>query len=159
MTATTTTPGRRTLRYADFAAINDDVARLLAAPHRTVGRWSLAQICEHLAAVTRSLVDLPASTPFDPSKACTPEQKRQIFESGQLPEGIPLPPNREAPASPPESAPDQAEALRAALEHFAASPTGPVIKHRVFGPLDRDEWDRLVRIHAAHHLSFVVPEA
>ena len=47
---------------------------------------------------------------------------------------------------------------RAALVAFKASP-GPVIPHRIFGPLARDEWDRLQLIHLAHHLSFAVPKA
>ena len=46
--------------------------------------------------------------------------------------------------------------LRAAIAHYRASP-GPVIPHRIFGPLTKDEWDRLQLIHLAHHLSFAVP--
>ena len=153
------TPGRRPLQFPDHASIMAEVDRLLTIPHHGVGQWSLAQVCEHLAGVTRSLVDLPASTPADPSRFCTPEQKAEIFATGNLPEGIPQPPGRPEPSAPAETAAEQAEALRAALAHYAASPTGPVISHRVFGPLTRDEWDRLVCLHSAHHLSFIVPDA
>ncbi|HEX8199518.1 MAG TPA: DUF1569 domain-containing protein, partial [Isosphaeraceae bacterium] len=51
---------------------------------------------------------------------------------------------------------EEAEGLRAAIAYYRASP-GPVIPHRIFGPLTRDEWDRLQLIHLAHHLSFAVP--
>ena len=64
-----------------------DVERLLQGL-TTVGNWSLAQICRHVATVMRRVVDLPASTPHDPSLWVGDEQKRQVFESGMLPEGI-----------------------------------------------------------------------
>ena len=51
---------------------------------------------------------------------------------------------------------EEAEGLRQAIAHYQASP-GPVIAHRRFGPLTRDEWDRIQLIHVAHHLSFAVP--
>ena len=54
-------PGRRTLRYESFDEVMPDVERLLDG-HTTVGNWTLAQICHHLAAVLRRHVDLPAST-------------------------------------------------------------------------------------------------
>ena len=151
------TSGRRTLVFDGFDAIPVEVDWLLTTPHTTVGQWSLAQVCEHLAVVTRRLVDAPASTPFDPSQVCSPEEKARVFASGLLPEGIPLAPNMASPTA--RDAREQAAAFRDALAHYAASATGPVLMHRVFGPLSKDEWDHLVRMHCAHHLSFVVPDA
>ena len=84
-------PGRRTLRYASLDEVMPDVERLLRG-HTTVGQWSLAQICRHLATVMRRVVDLPASTPHDATQEVGEERKRQVFESGMLPEGIPAPP-------------------------------------------------------------------
>ena len=46
------TPGRRTLSYGSFDEMMLDVERLLEG-HTTVGNWSLAQICRHLATVMR----------------------------------------------------------------------------------------------------------
>ena len=46
------TPGRRTLRYESLDEVMADVERLLEG-HTTVGHWSLAQICRHLATATR----------------------------------------------------------------------------------------------------------
>jgi hypothetical protein len=51
---------------------------------------------------------------------------------------------------------EEVEGLRQGIAHYRASP-GPVIPHRIFGPLTKDEWDRLQLIHFAHHLSFAVP--
>ena len=147
------TPGRRSLSFGNFDEIMPDVKRLLQG-HTTVGNWSLAQICRHVATVMRRVVDLPASTPQDPSLWVGEEQKRQIFDSGMLPEGIQGP----AVVMPTEALGEREEAdrLRQAIEHYKAS-AGPAIAHRLFGPLTKAEWDRLTLIHCAHHLSFVVP--
>src|SRR4051812_4373633 len=149
------TPERRTLRFSNLDEVMPDVERLLEG-HATVGNWSLAQICRHLSTVARRVVDLPASTPSDPSKWVGEEQKRQVLDSGVLPEGLPGPPE----IIPTETLGDreEAEGLRQAIAHYRAS-SGPVIPHRIFGPLTRDEWDRLQLIHLAHHLSFAVPDA
>jgi hypothetical protein len=148
------TPGRRTLRYASLDEVTPDVERLLEG-HATVGTWSLAQICRHLATVMRRVVDLPASTPQGPSKWVGEEQKRPVLDSGMLPEG---------PFGPPEVMPgeapgerEEAEGPRAAIPHYQAS-VGPMIPHRLFGPPSREEWDQLQLVHLAHHLSFAVPK-
>ena len=149
------TPGRRTIRYASLDDVMFDVEGLLRG-HATVGNWSLAQVCRHLATVMRRVVDLPASTPHDPSAWVPEDRKRQVLESGMLPEGLPGPPEIMPTETLGER--EEAERLRAAIAHYRASP-GPVIPHRIFGPLSRDEWDRLQLIHLAHHLSFAVPKA
>jgi hypothetical protein len=147
------TPGRRTLRYESFDEVMPDVERLLAG-HRTVGSWSLARICNHLAAVLRRHVDLPATTQFDPADRVSAEQKRRVFETGVLPEGIGAPPGVVTAAVGDER--EEAEGLRAAIVYYRDSP-GPAISHRILGPLTREEWDRFELIHLAHHLSFAVP--
>lgn len=147
------TPARRTLRFDSLDEVMPDVEGLLTG-HATVGDWSLAQICRHLATVLRRVVDLPASTPHDPSQWVPEERKRQVFESGLLPVGLPAPPEILPPASLDDR--EEAEGLRAAIAHYLAS-SGPAIPHRLFGPLTKAEWDRLSCIHCAHHLSFAVP--
>ena len=149
------TTGRRPLRFQSFDEVMPDVERLLDG-HTTVGNWSLAQICRHLATVLRRVVDLPASTPQDPSQWVGEERKRQVFETGQIPEGMPGPPEIMPPAGLDER--EEAEGLRGAIAYYRASP-GPAIPHRLFGPLSMDEWERLQLIHNAHHLSFAIPTA
>lgn len=149
------TPGRRTLRYNDLDEVMPDVERLLQG-HKIVGRWSLGQICRHLATVMRMTTDLPASTPVDLSLRLDADRKAEIFESSRLPEGLPMP----ATLTEPIAVGDRVEAdgLRKVIAHYQASP-GPAAPHRLFGPLTKDEWDRLQCIHFAHHLSFAIPEA
>jgi hypothetical protein len=149
------TEGRRTLRFDSLDEVMPDVERLLEG-HSTVGAWSLAQICRHLATVMSRTVDLPASTPHDPSRWAGEEGKRQFFESGVVPEGIPTSPSL-LPAEALDER-EEAEGLRQAIAHYNASP-GPVVPHVLFGFLTREEWDRFHCAHAAHHLSFAVPEA
>ncbi len=99
---------------------------------------------------------MPASTPQDPSQWVSAERKQEVFDSGMLPEGIPAPPQVEPTGTYDDRT--EAENLRQAIAYFQSSP-GPVIPHRVFGPLTRDEWERLQLIHCAHHLSFAIPTA
>jgi Protein of unknown function (DUF1569) len=147
------TTGRRTLSFGSFDEVMPDVERLLDG-HYTVGDWSLAQICQHLSMAMRRVVDLPASTPSDPSLWLGEEEKRAVFASGKIPEGMPGPPAVMPTETRGER--EEAEGLRQAIAHYGAS-AGPVIPHRFFGPLTKAEWDRLQLIHVAHHLSFAVP--
>ncbi|MBY0396765.1 MAG: DUF1569 domain-containing protein [Thermoleophilia bacterium] len=149
------TSGRRPLRFDRFDEVMPDVERLLRG-HVTVGNWSLARICHHLAAVLRRHVDLPASTTFDPALRASDEAKRRVFDTGLIPEGVEAPPGVVAESVGPAA--EEAEALRAAIAYYLASP-GPAIPHRLFGPLTKDEWDRFELIHLAHHLSFALPTA
>jgi Protein of unknown function (DUF1569) len=93
------TPGRRALHYESLGEVMPNVDRLLEG-HSTVGNWSLAQICRHLATVMRRVVDLPASTPHDASQWVGEKRKRQFFESGLVPKGIPASPPPVAPHRP-----------------------------------------------------------
>src|SRR5687767_13907294 len=121
------TPGRRTLRYESLGDVMPDVEGLLGG-HTTVGTWSLAEISRQLATVMRRVVDLPASTPQDPSKWVPEEEKRRVMESGLLPEGLPGPPEIMPTDTLGER--EEAEGLRAAIAHYRASP-GPAIPHRL----------------------------
>lgn len=147
------TPGRRSLQFHNFDEINADVDRLLDGCS-TVGNWSLGQICNHLATVTRRILNTPVDGPHDTSLRVSAEQRDRVLTTGVLPEGIALPGGL---ATPGEMDPrEAARFLRQTLADFAATP-GPLAPHRLFGPLSRDQWDRLVCIHCAHHLSFAIP--
>jgi hypothetical protein len=148
------TSGRRTLRYSSLDEVMPDVEQLLENGHSTVGTWTLPQICRHLGTVMRRVVDLPASTPADPSQWVGEDQKREVLDSGLIPEGLPAPPEVLPVGN--FDAREEAEGLRQAIAYYKASP-GPVIPHRIFGPLTKEEWDRLQLIHVAHHLSFAIP--
>ena len=107
--------GRRTLRFNSLDEVMPDVERLLEG-HSTVGNWSLAQICRHVSTVMRRVVDLPASTPVNPSQWAPEERKREVLESGMIPEGLPAPPEI-LPAEGLNER-EEAEGLRAAIAHY-----------------------------------------
>ncbi len=145
-------------RPLDFASLDDvmpDVESLMTG-HATVGKWTLGQICEHLATVKTLLVNLPADTRSGPLPSDHEDQKRKAFETGQLPEGMDMPGGLESPNE--ITAAEAAERLRQAIAYYKSQPA-PVIDHPLFGPLNAEEWYRLMCIHSAHHLSFALPSA
>jgi hypothetical protein len=156
--AHTTTAGRRPLSFATLDAVMPDVDGLLQG-HRTVGTWSLGQICNHLAGPIIGSVDgFPedVKAPWLLRVAVAPVVLRSLFKSGRMPEGIKVPEKLLPKPALDDRA--EAEALRAALRLFTAH-EGPTASHPFFGRMNRSQWDQLHRIHCAHHLSFVLPSA
>ena len=146
-------PQRRSLSFATFNEIADDVRRLRAHGCAKAGQWSLPQACHHL---NQSLQWSMRPGPFPPD---TPEQQastprlRQILESGTLPTGIQAPDHMQPP---PDAADAAIDAFLATLKRYDEH-QGELAPHRLFGRLDRDELRQLARIHCAHHLSHLVP--
>jgi hypothetical protein len=148
--------GRRSLAISSIEEVMPEVDRLLLG-YRKVGNWSLGQICNHLALNVRGSIEgFPVNAPWLIRKLIGPIAKRQILTTGKVKEGIKLPKEYVPIAGLDDRA--EAEALRATIRLFSGE-AGPMATHPFFGPLSRTEWHRLHCIHAAHHLSFVVPEA
>jgi hypothetical protein len=147
---------RRPLGFGSLSEVMPEVDRLLEG-HRTVGNWSLGQICNHLAgALIYSVEGYPVKVPWLIRKTLGRRFKREFFRTEQMREGIKLPEN--FVPRPGLDARAEAEALRAALTMYSAH-TGPMADHPMFGPLSRAEWTRLHCVHSAHHLSFALPSA
>jgi Protein of unknown function (DUF1569) len=147
---------RRPLSFTSLAEVMPDVDRLLRG-HRTVGKWSLGQICNHLAgSLIYSVEGFPGKAPWLIRKLIGSRAKRDLFRKGRMDEGMKLPEKfLPRPGLDPRA---EAEALRGALNVYSAH-AGPLADHPLFGPLGRDEWTHLHCIHFAHHLSFVHPVA
>ncbi len=143
---------RRELTFASLDDVMPEVERLLAG-HVTVGRWSLAQICQHLATGIRLTLDAPLR-PFEPTHE-TDLVRHRFLQQGKFPEGMEAP----IPALRPPSGLDaatEAEALREVIGRFASA-AGPFPAHPHLGRMTRDQWIRFHCLHCAHHLGFVVP--
>jgi hypothetical protein len=147
---------RRTLSFASLDRVMPDVDALLEG-HRTVGNWTLGQICNHLTIWIQGSIDgFPLMAPWVVRKTIGPIALRKILKDGRIGTGIKV-----QDVYLPKSDLDdraEAEALRAALTFFSAH-NATFAQHPFFGVLSRDDWTRLHGIHCAHHLSFVWPNA
>jgi hypothetical protein len=147
------TAGRRQVAFQRLDDVMPDVERLLGG-HVTVGRWSLAQICNHLTTSIRSSIDgFPGgSAPWFIRATIGKIARRSILVKGNIPEGAPLP--KLYTPQPGLDARAEAETLRAAIAAFkeCASP----VPHPFVGAMTKEEWSRFHCVHCGHHLSFVV---
>ncbi|MFQ5489266.1 MAG: DUF1569 domain-containing protein [Phycisphaerae bacterium] len=141
------------MHFENYDAILADVDRLHPA-HRTVGNWSLAQICDHLAGIhDYSLGGRQAEF-----------QKGRLFRAtvGRIALRILLRygfiPERQGNLGPRERIEfqDARRRLRQSLERIARQPMTAI--HPIFGPLTRQQWQQFHLHHAAHHLSFMIPQ-
>jgi hypothetical protein len=147
--------GRRSLTFASLDEVMPDVDRLLEG-HTTVGRWSLGQICNHLAGALRgSVKGIRFRAPWLIRQTVGRLARQRVLKSGRMATGVKIP--EEFTPRPGLDARAEAEALRSALRLFNEH-SGPMAEHPFFGALSRAEWDRLHCIHCAHHLSFALPE-
>src|SRR5689334_14715478 len=144
--------GRRALSFTSLSQVMPDVDRLLQG-HKTVGQWSLGQICHHLAmALTYQVDGFPGpAPPWLVRKLIAPRILRNVLKTGQMREGVKVPevflPKPGLEARP------EAEALRAAVAKFQGHP-GPYARHPFFEQMSREDCSRFHAIHCAHHLSF-----
>jgi hypothetical protein len=143
---------RRTLNYATVDDVIADVRRLRRG-YAKAGRWSLAQACWHLNATTGFIMRPGPHPEPTPEQVAGRARLQAILDGGQLPSGIQAPETVTPPADAPESAADD---FVATLERVKTFP-GPFAPHRLFGRLSDDEARRLILLHAAHHLSHLVP--
>lgn len=154
---------RRDLRFDTLDAAVRDAEHLLAAGYVKVGNWSLAQCCGHLTnwltyqmdgfpptpLVLRPVVWLMRNTMAGP-------MRRKMTAGDQMPAGMTT-----IPASVPPADADDAAAVadfRAAVVRWLAF-AGELKPSPLLGSMAKDEWLRVHKIHAAHHLSFLVPKA
>jgi hypothetical protein len=149
--------GRRDVHYRTMQDLLDDVERLTAAPYRTVGNWSLAQICAHLSKGLNLALDggsIP--TPWPIRMAARLFFKRRLIE-GPMPAGFKLKGTAVRILVPGvDTELDTAlQALRDSIARWQkGAPTHP---HFILGPMTPAQWDSLQLRHAELHMSFVHP--
>jgi hypothetical protein len=146
---------RRKLAFAGLGEVMPDVERLLAG-HTTVGRWTLGQICNHLATtIGMSMEGVPQKAPWLVRRTVGVLIRRLMLWRGRIPENVQVP--RVYLPGPELDPAREANALRVALERFATF-DGPFDEHPLAGPMTPAQWERFHCIHCAHHLSFAVPQ-
>jgi len=151
------TKNRRPLRFARLRDVPPDVEQLLACNHRTLGRWTLAQICNHLSESIRySLEGFPGRhAPWPIRLTIGKAIGALMLTTGRIKEGVPL-----TAAYQPDKTLDAAEQLailRAVIDRFESASEFKL--HPLIGRMSREQWQRFHCIHCGHHLSFVTSSA
>jgi hypothetical protein len=157
-TSATTAPQRRPLDFQSFDAVAADVDALASARYSRCGTWDLAHCCDHLAkTIDRTLDNHPVPIPLFfrmLSPVMGPLVLKRILKKRAMSAGFKAP----APFAPDQNcSTDQAVArLKAALER-AEAVAGEMPRHPFFGRMTAQQWQDLMLVHCAHHLSFLVP--
>jgi hypothetical protein len=152
---------RRELKFDQLEEIYQDAERLLEGGYASVGDWNLAQVCGHVQQWMSFPMDgfpkpgFPINGMMWVMKILVGRSMlKKVLAEGKMKAKAPT-----MPSTVPSADGDDAVAvqrLRETVERligwkddYYASP--------LFGPMDRETVVRLQLIHAAHHLSFLIP--
>lgn len=156
------TLSRRPLAFDSLDAVVRDAEGLLATGYDRAGNWDLAQVATHLAEWMRFPVEGFPKAPA-PIRAMLWTLRKTVgrrkflgyITTRSFPTGKPTIPQTVAP---PGGDPKEAvAALKKSVERLKAH-TGPIVPSPLFGDMTKDECVRMQLVHAAHHLSFLVPK-
>lgn len=153
---TATKPARRNVQFSLLSEIQADVDQLLSGPHATVGKWSFAQILDHLSRTINAAFDgFRFKAPWVLRVFIAPFIKNSLLTK-KMRAGFKLPESANDLLPDPNIDLDTAaEQFRRALARFDSElPQQP---SPVFGKMTREEWVMLTLRHCELHLSFVVP--
>jgi hypothetical protein len=151
---TTKAQGRRTLRFQSLDDVLADADRLADAPVRSLGNWSLGQICKHLAESMNQSIDGFEFQASLPVRMVARLIKGRYLKRGFTP-GFKLPRRAVRLLPPPIDTQEGLAALRAGVERLKRETRRSA--NPVFGPLTAEEWNQLHLRHSELHLSFIVP--
>jgi hypothetical protein len=150
------TPPRRRLHFDNVAAIVDEATQLHSAGYRSLGQWSLGQVCGHLAILMECSLDgFPFKMPLR-YRLLGRVIKKRLLRRG-MPTGITFPAAAVRTLKPPEVSDEEGLArLRQAVDRLQnESPREP---SPVLGPMTAEAWRAFHCRHAELHLSFLDPE-
>lgn len=152
---------RRTLNWTDLNQVLEDVENLRASGYRSVGKWNLAQCCGHIADwMTFPLDGFPPQPWFIRAflgllrSTIGKGQLRKMLSTRSMPAGNPTMPETVYPAD--TDVTEEVERLKKAVQRLRES-QGPYQPSPLFGDMSRENLLGLQIIHAAHHLSFLLP--
>ncbi len=151
---------RRTLSFDNLDAAVADARHLMVAGYTRAGNWSLGQVCGHLALWVRYPLDgfphmsVPVRAVLWGLRNSIGKAKKVEYLAGIMPAGKPTLPMTVPPADADDVAGvTEYEAAVERLKKLTDTPhPSPLL-----GPVTRDELERLTCVHAAHHLSFLIP--
>jgi hypothetical protein len=142
---------RRDLHYTSIDELLADVKQLRQG-YIQLGQWSLPQMCRHLT-VSITSISKPTTAPLTPEQAKFRPFLNDVLSTGKIPAGLQAP----DASRPPEDCSDaDIDAFLAAFDK-ARDYREPMSGHPRFGPLNLQEFHRMILVHAAHHLSYLIP--
>jgi len=158
MTTTAEQTQRRSIAFSTLEEVRADIEELAGGSYVTVGKWSFAQILDHLASSLNASIDgFPFKASFFVRWFVAPMIKNSILTK-QMKPGFALPKKFSSYLPSDECTMDEAlPKVLAAIKRFESEL--PLADHPFFGKMASEEWMNLHIRHAELHLSFVVPTA
>src|ERR1700734_1125298 len=148
---------RRHLDFQTWPELLADVDHLRQAHYDRVGNWDLSQTLEHVGSGIRvALHGIDHQGPWIIRKFIGPLILKRILQQRRMKAGIKVPQWWLPGPSHDESA---AGAPRPSGPPPFQNRAPPPFPHPFFGPLTKQQWNDLVLVHAAHHLSFLIPRS
>ena len=146
---------RRRLDFQTWPELLAEVDRLQRGGYDRTGNWDLSQTLDHIGEGLRTAlrgIDRRASWII--RKVLGPIVLRRILRQRRMKAGIKVPAWwLPGPSHDESAAVDQFRGEVAAFQNMTSTP----YPHPFFGAISKQQWNDLVLIHAAHHLSFLVP--
>ena len=154
---------RRPLKFASLEEIAVEAERLHQDGYAAQGAWNLSQVCHHVADWMSFPMDgFPRANPairlvlWAMKVTMGRRQLQKILTSGSMPAGSPTLPQTIGRADEDEAA--AVGQLRETVERLKQY-QGAIHPSPLFGSMDYESCEALQRIHAAHHFSFLHPQA
>jgi hypothetical protein len=149
-------PSRRKLDFRSWQELLADVDHLRAVGYDRAGNWDLSQVVEHVGEGLRTAVHgLDHRANWIIRKLLGPPILKRILKQRRMKAGIKVPDWWLPGPTHDESA--AVNQFRSQIAEFEAMTVVPH-PHPFFGTMTKRQWNDLVLIHAAHHLSFLVPK-
>jgi hypothetical protein len=146
---------RRQLDFKSWTEALAEIDHLQRAGYDRAGNWDLSQVLEH---VGEGLRTAQRGTEHRASwivrKLFGPMILQRIFRDRRMKAGIKVPQWWLPGATHDESA--AVDRFRSEIAAFQEMTTTP-FPHPFFGALTKEQWNDLALIHAAHHISFLIP--
>jgi hypothetical protein len=146
---------RRQLDFKSWQECLADIDRLQRAGYDRIGMWDLSQVADHIGEGLRTALrgkDQRASWII--RRFLGPLILQRILRQRRMKAGIKVPQWWLPGPSYDESA--AVDQFRCKVASFQEMTTAP-FPHPFFGDLTKQQWNELALIHAAHHLSFLIP--
>jgi hypothetical protein len=155
---------RRKLEFKDLTDVVNDARMLASKGYVALGKWNLSQACNHINEWLRFPVDgyPPIPIYFRPifwilKSTIMPKKLQQYIADKSFPAGKPT--IKQTVFEPNFTSDEEAvRKLAATVERFRSF-RGELHASPLFGKMDRQTHTNLQLVHAAHHLSFLIPKS